>query len=160
VLPSRLGIRFALEALFLVLLAVGAGLADLRSALIVALMTAGWLLVALIELAADRIARSPLSYLLPAAPVAEEAEPEQVFSPRPEERTVVAPPAAQPLVRESGPVEGVSGEAAQRPVRESGPVEGVSGEPGGSPGEAASRTPVRESGPVEGVSGEPNGSPA
>ena len=29
-LPGRLGLRFALEALFLVLLAIGAGLADLR----------------------------------------------------------------------------------------------------------------------------------
>jgi large subunit ribosomal protein L9 len=43
-------------------------------------------------------------------------------------------PEAEPPVRESGPVEGVSGEEAQPPVRAGGPVEGVPGEPGGSPG--------------------------
>jgi small subunit ribosomal protein S2 len=60
-----------------------------------------------------------------------------------------------------------TGAAAEPPVRDSGPVEGVSGEPGGSPGEAAreeetgpaAEPPVRDSGPVEGVSGEPGGSP-
>ncbi|HEY3185086.1 MAG TPA: roadblock/LC7 domain-containing protein [Gaiellaceae bacterium] len=58
--------------------------------------------------------------------------------------------------------------ATKSPVRESGPVEGVSGEPGGSPGDApqakkkraATKSPVRASGPVEGVPGEPGGSPA
>ena len=87
-LPRRLGARFALEALFLVLLAVGAGLADLRPLFIVLVMALAWLLVALAELTAERIDRSPLSYLLPARP---EEEPERVFGPRPEERTVVAP---------------------------------------------------------------------
>jgi hypothetical protein len=151
VLPSRLGFRFALEALFLVLLALGAGLADLRPALIIAVMAAGWLLVALIELAAERSSRSAMSYLLPASAPAEDDEVEHVFTPRPEERTVVAPPAAQRPVRASGPVEGVLGEAAQPPVRASGPVEGVLGE--------AAQPPVRASGPVEGVLGEPGGSP-
>jgi hypothetical protein len=116
VLPSRLGVRFALEALFLVGLAIGAGLADLRPALIVGVMAVAWLLVALIELAAERIARSPVSYLLPTPVSAEEEGREHVFEPRPEERTVVAPPVAQPLVRESGPVEEAieaPGEAAQ-----------------------------------------------
>lgn len=93
-LPGRLGARFALEALFLVLLAVGAGLADLRPALIILVMAVAWLLVALVELTAERIARSPVSYLLPAETEAVEAEPEpeQVFGPPIEERTVVAPP--------------------------------------------------------------------
>jgi hypothetical protein len=101
VLPGRLGARFALEALFLVLLAVGAGLADLRPAFIVLVMAVAWLLVALAEFAAERIARSPVSYLLPAdtRPEAEavtgpEAEAERVFGPPVEERTVVAPPQA------------------------------------------------------------------
>jgi len=88
VLPRRLGARFALEALFLVLLAVGAGLAHLRPLYIVGVMAAAWVLVALAELTAERIDRSPLSYLLP-EPRAE--EPERVFGPRPEERTIVAP---------------------------------------------------------------------
>jgi hypothetical protein len=96
VLPGRLGARFALEALFLVLLAVGAGLADLRPAFIILVMAVAWLLVALVELTAERIARSPVSYLLPAETEAVEAEPEpeKVFGPPIEERTVVAPPQA------------------------------------------------------------------
>jgi hypothetical protein len=96
VLPGRLGARFALEALFLVLLAVGAGLADLRPAFIILVMAVAWFLVALVELTAERIARSPVSYLLPAEPevVEAEQEPEQVFGPPIEERTVVAPPQA------------------------------------------------------------------
>ena len=76
-LPRRLGARFALEALFLVLLAVAAGLADLRPLYIVLIMVAAWLLVALAELTAERIDRSPLSYVLP-APAPREDEPEQV----------------------------------------------------------------------------------
>ena len=65
-LPGRLGLRFALEALFLVLLAIGAGLAELRPALIVLVMAVAWVLVALVEFTAERIAASPTSYLLPA----------------------------------------------------------------------------------------------
>ena len=67
---------------------------------------AAWLLVALAEFAAERIDRSPLSYLLPApAPEAEEEEPQQVFGLRPEERTVVAAPepAAEPPASEAVP---------------------------------------------------------
>jgi len=97
VLPRRLGVRFALEALFLVVLAVAAGLAHLRPLYIVIVMAAAWLLVALAELTAERIDRSPVSYLLPTAKREEEEEEEaeeeeRIFRPRPEERTVVAPP--------------------------------------------------------------------
>ncbi len=90
-LPGRLGLRFALEALFLVLLAVGAGLADLRPLYIVLVMAVAWILVALVEFTAERISRAPLSYLLPpqAEPVEDADEPSW---PMPEERTVVAPP--------------------------------------------------------------------
>ena len=56
-LPGRLGLRFALEALFLVLLAIGAGFADLRPALIVIVMAVAWVLVAVIEFTAERIGR-------------------------------------------------------------------------------------------------------
>jgi hypothetical protein len=100
-LPGRLGLRFALEALFLVLLAIGAGLADLRPALIVLVMGVAWVLVALIEFTAERIAASPVSYLLPQQSPPEEGEPERVFWPRPEERTVVAPPEAPPAPEEA-----------------------------------------------------------
>ena len=90
-LPGRLGFRFALEALFLVLLAIGAGLADLRPAFIVLVMAVAWLLVAIVEFTAERISASPLTYLLPerVEPPADEAE---AVWPMPEERTVVAPP--------------------------------------------------------------------
>ena len=91
-LPGRLGLRFALEALFLVLLAIGAGLADLRPALIVIVMAVAWVLVAVIEFTAERIAASPLSYLLPQRAEAQEEAPERTAWPMPEERTVVAPP--------------------------------------------------------------------
>jgi outer membrane biosynthesis protein TonB len=95
-LPGRLGLRFALEALFLVLLAIGAGLADLRPLLIVVVMGVAWVLVALVEFTAERIAASPASYLLPTPVQPEEDEPERVIWPRPEERTVVAPPERPP----------------------------------------------------------------
>jgi hypothetical protein len=91
VLPRRLGARFALEALFLVLLAVGAGLAHLRPLYIVGVMAAAWLLVALAEVTAGRIDRSPLSYVMPEPRAEEDDEPQRVFGPRPEERTIVAP---------------------------------------------------------------------
>ena len=104
-LPGRLGLRFALEALFLVLLAIGAGLADLRPALIVLVMAVAWVLVAVVEFTAERIAASPVAYLLPAPAQPEEDEPERVFWPRPEERTVVAPPErpAEPEAAEPEP---------------------------------------------------------
>jgi hypothetical protein len=91
VLPGRLGLRFALEALFLVLLAIGAGLADLRPGFIVLVMAIAWLLVAIVEFTAERISASPLTYLLPQRgdPPVDEAE---AAWPMPEERTVVAPP--------------------------------------------------------------------
>ena len=95
-LPGRLGLRFALEALFLVLLAIGAGLADLRPIVIVLVMAVAWVLVALIEFTAERIAASPTSYLLPASPQPEEGEAERVPWLPPEERTVVAPPERPP----------------------------------------------------------------
>ena len=56
---GRLGPRFALEALFLILLAVALGIADLSTTTIVGVMAAGWLLVSLIELVASRQPRFP-----------------------------------------------------------------------------------------------------
>jgi outer membrane biosynthesis protein TonB len=119
-LPGRLGLRFALEALFLVLLAIGAGLADLRPALIVLVMVVAWLLVALIEFTAERIASSPTSYMLPTpAQVEEDEDGEPVVWPRPEERTVVAPPERPPepeAVEEPEP--DTEAEAAEEPDSE------------------------------------------
>lgn len=53
-MPRQLGPRFALEAAFLILVAVGAGLLDVRPLLIVLVMAVAWLLVALMEYAASR----------------------------------------------------------------------------------------------------------
>ena len=90
-LPGRLGLRFALEALFLVLLALGAGLADLSTGFIVLVVAVGWLLVAIVEFTAERIAASPLTYLLPQRPEAPGDAVDERW-PMPEERTIVAPP--------------------------------------------------------------------
>lgn len=116
-LPRRLGARFALEALFLVLLAVGAGLAHLRPLYIVGVMAAAWVLVALAEVTAERIDRSPLSYLLPERRAEEEDEPQRVFGPRPEERTIVAPlePEAE---EEPAPVEPLEEDVEAQPESE------------------------------------------
>jgi hypothetical protein len=96
VLPRRPGVRFALEALFLVLLALAAGLAHLRPLYIVIVMAAAWLLVALAELTAERIDRSTLVSLLPRSSREEEEGPQEIFGPPVEERTVVAPPEPKP----------------------------------------------------------------
>jgi hypothetical protein len=68
--------RFAVEAGFLVLLGVGAGIADLRPIVIVAVLAAGWLLVSLIELAMWRLQSRPaVPFVLP-PPAEIEPEPE------------------------------------------------------------------------------------
>ena len=51
---GRLGPRFALEATFLILVAVTLWFAQLRPAAIVVVMAVAWLLVSLIELVAWR----------------------------------------------------------------------------------------------------------
>jgi hypothetical protein len=99
-MPGRTGPRFAIEALFLIALAVGAGYADLATKWIVLVMAAGWIVVALLELTADRIwaAAPPWRrpyYVQPSAPP-REAPPEPVLppepepAPAPEEATVIA----------------------------------------------------------------------
>jgi hypothetical protein len=56
--------RLAIEAGFLILVGVGAGLADLRAVVIVALLAGSWLLVSLLEVAVwrgqARVAGTPL----------------------------------------------------------------------------------------------------
>lgn len=53
-MPGRLGPRFALEAVFLIALAVAMGLADLTATAIVVVMAIAWLLVAIVEWLASR----------------------------------------------------------------------------------------------------------
>jgi hypothetical protein len=65
--------RFALEAGFLILLGVGAGYADLRPAVIAAIVGGGWLLVALVELAVWRAQAHPVVIHAPPAELDEGA---------------------------------------------------------------------------------------
>jgi hypothetical protein len=67
--------RFALEAGFLILLGVGAGIADLRPIVIVALLAGGWVLVSLIELSVWRAEARTAVPRMPLPP-AEGEEPE------------------------------------------------------------------------------------
>ena len=101
---GRLGPRFAVEAAFLILLAVGLGLADQDWQVIVAVMAGGWLLVSLVELIA---ARRPVPQWqprdqAPPAPAPEATEPE----PLPEPVADEAPqePVAEPLPLPAEPV--------------------------------------------------------
>ena len=65
-------VRFAAEAGFLILVAVGAALAELRPLAIIILMACAWLLVALIERASSRESGR-----------ADEVEPVPDFAPQP-----------------------------------------------------------------------------
>jgi outer membrane biosynthesis protein TonB len=118
---GRLGPRFALEAGFLILVAVALGIADLRPLVIVLVMAGAWLLVSLIELVASRqppysaaVERRVVTPAEPAAgpeaappapapvepaPVAVEQEPEPPApEPQPEPEPAHAPePEAQPV---------------------------------------------------------------
>ena len=100
-----------LEAGFLILLAVVVGLADLSPALIVLVMTVGWLLVALIEYFAWRqspgfpaVQRVATAEAAPPATVREEVVEDVAPSPPPprpapppaEEETIVVPPQSEP----------------------------------------------------------------
>ncbi|PWU19457.1 MAG: hypothetical protein C5B48_13460 [Candidatus Rokuibacteriota bacterium] len=69
--------RFAVEAAFLVLLALAAGFADLKVWQIAAVMGVGWLLVTLIEWLAWRSDRQLEERLETRTPAVDEGEPEQ-----------------------------------------------------------------------------------
>jgi hypothetical protein len=75
-MPGGFAPRLAIEAGFLILLGVGAGLADLRTAVIVALLAGGWLVVSLIELVIWRAEGRTLTPRMPPPPEPVAAEPE------------------------------------------------------------------------------------
>jgi hypothetical protein len=122
-MPGRLGPRFAIEALFLVALAVGVAYADLASKWIFVVMGGGWLIVALLELSADRIwAAAPpwrRPYYVPASPPRAEpaaaaaereppAEPEPVMEPEPKREPEPEPAAEvepEPVAKEEPELE-------------------------------------------------------
>src|SRR4051794_41904556 len=129
-MPGRTGPRFAIEALFLIALAVGVGYADLATKWIVLVMAAGWLVVALLELTADRIwAAAPpwrRPYYVPSvARVAEapsEPEPVPVAEPEvlppPEEATVIAARLPEPPPEVAPPAPEAEAEPEPSPERE------------------------------------------
>ena len=99
-MPAGFALRFALETAFLVLLGVGAGIADLRTPVIVAVVAGGWALVCLIEVAVWRAQARPLPLLasLPASPAAAARE-DDADGADPE-------PAPEPAAEEAEPEEG------------------------------------------------------
>src|SRR6476620_7078034 len=89
-MPGGFAPRFAVEAGFLILLGVGAGYADLRPIVIVAIVAGGWLVVALIEASIWRTQTRPVGAFIPPPPtVVEEVveEPEQLDEELPVEDT-------------------------------------------------------------------------
>ena len=75
-MPGGFAPRFAIEAGFLIALGVGAGIADLRPQVIVALLAGGWVLVSLIELSVWRAEGRTVAPRVRPAPAEPESEPE------------------------------------------------------------------------------------
>jgi predicted lipid-binding transport protein (Tim44 family) len=99
-MPGALGPRFALEAGFLILLAVVLGFADLSPLLIILIMGLAWVLVSLIEYYAWRQGpRFPTRYAAAAGPALEQ---EDVVV---EERRAAPPPASPPTPEAAPPEE-------------------------------------------------------
>ena len=72
-MPGGFAPRFFVEAGFLILLGVGAGYADLRPIVIVAIVAGGWLVVALIEASIWQAqSRTVATYIPPPPTVVEE----------------------------------------------------------------------------------------
>ena len=74
--------RFAIEVVFLILLGVGAGYADLRTPVIVGLVAGGWVIVALIELSVWRSQTRPSAEFVPLLATVDE-EPEDALDQQP-----------------------------------------------------------------------------
>src|SRR5260221_10613802 len=83
-MPGGFGPRLAIEAGFLILLGVGAGLADLRSGVIVGLLAAGWVLVSVFELAVWRAQGRPAARALTAPQPEPQPEPQIGWQSEPE----------------------------------------------------------------------------
>jgi hypothetical protein len=100
-MPGALGPRFALEAGFLILLAVALGFADLSPLLIILIMGLAWVLVSLIEYFAWRQGpRFPTRYAAAVGPPLEQGEllvEEPAVPPPPP----VPPPPAAPVEEET-----------------------------------------------------------
>jgi len=156
-MPGRLGPRFAIEALFLIALAVGAAYADLASKWIVLVMAGGWLVVALLELSADRIwAAAPpwrRPYYVPVSPPRAEpvaappsldgerepgAEPEPEPAPEPEPEPELEPEPAPVSGAEAVTVIATRVELPAAATPETDPAPHVPSEPEAEPEPTAS----------------------
>jgi|SRR5262245_1870812 len=113
---GRLGPRFAVEAAFLILLAVGLGLADQSWVVIVVVMAGGWALVSLIELVASRRATTQWSYARE-APAEEPALPPEPVEPE------LAPPPVLPIEAAAAPSAPAPMPAEPAPPPEAEPAE-------------------------------------
>lgn len=105
-MPGALGPRFALEAGFLILLAVVLGFADLSPLLIILIMGLAWVLVSLIEYFAWRQGpRFPTRYAAAVGPALEQDRmmvEERAEPPRPPVPPPAAPPAEEETMIEAG----------------------------------------------------------
>ncbi|MGH2921200.1 MAG: hypothetical protein ACRDKU_03940 [Gaiellaceae bacterium] len=112
-MPGALGPRFALEAGFLILLAVVLGFADLNPLLIILIMGLAWVLVSLIEYFAWRQGpRFPTRYAAAVGPALEQDRvmvEERAEPPPPP----VPPPAAPPAEEETMIEAGAAGQAPE-----------------------------------------------
>lgn len=89
--------RLALESLFLVATALGAGLARLDALVVVAVMSAAWALVALLELTALRVSRSRPTFDADAvAPPRDAVAADPAWLVPPVQHTVLEPPPESP----------------------------------------------------------------
>jgi hypothetical protein len=112
-MPGALGPRFALEAAFLILLAVVLGFADLSPLLIILIMGLAWVLVSLIEYFAWRQGpRFPTRYAAAVGPALEQEEivveepprgPPPAPPPAPRAPPPPAPPAEEETIVEPSP---------------------------------------------------------
>ena len=85
---SGFGLRFAVEVAFLALLALAAGLAELETPWIIAVMVVGWVLVALVEWLAwtgDTATAQPVSAVEPGPEDQTSWDIEEILAPVPED---------------------------------------------------------------------------
>lgn len=125
-MPGALGPRFALEAGFLILLAVVLGFADLSPLLIILIMGLAWVLVSLIEYFAWRQGpRFPTRYAAAVGPPLEQGElvveepavpppPPPPAAPPMEEETIVRSSSDEPRKPEAGSAEESVEQAGER----------------------------------------------
>ncbi|MFN2467010.1 MAG: hypothetical protein ABR521_02590 [Gaiellaceae bacterium] len=152
-MPEGLGPRMAVETGFLILLAVGAGLADLEPLLIVLVMGIGWILVVLWELMAWRAgprwgaepASRSAAIELPAAAPAAQLPPQAEYA---RAGVVEAPPEypPAPAAPESDAIEATAVSPAAPPVRAEPSAPPVQPEPGAAaePAPTGFRAPQRQ----------------